>query len=142
MGSEGTTGSPSAGVRSQAEVRVRIPVLHAFHRSLHTYTSKGLPSSNLHEPWTPTLPPLSHCLPSPATWILPPKTSRGCRGGWRLNRKLQSVSTHPLLFSSLAQGEIPTPTWFGELLRQRRSIHDLAEANCRGLSSGDAGPQG
>ncbi|KAH0509605.1 Potassium voltage-gated channel subfamily KQT member 3 [Microtus ochrogaster] len=39
-------------------------------------------------------------------------------------------------------GEIPTPTWFGELLRQRRSIHDPAEANCRGLSSGDAGPQG
>lgn len=48
----------------------------------------------------------------------------------------------PPLFSSLAQGEIPTPTWFGELLRQRRSIHEPVEANCRGLSSGDADPQG
>lgn len=50
MGSEGTTGSPSAGVRNLGEIRVLIPVLLAFHSSLHTYLSKGLPRSNLHEP--------------------------------------------------------------------------------------------
>lgn len=45
-----------------------------------------------------------------------------------MNIKLQPVSAHPLLFSPLAQGETPTPTGFGELLRHCRIIHDPAEA--------------